>query len=145
MFNPTRDQARKFFFDTWAKYQARQALEGAESLAIEIILAHPEYHRLLDQPERYLDRDYPAEFGETNPFLHLAMHLAISEQLSIDQPAGIRSRYEQMLSRHGDVMNAQHDIMDCLAEMIWQAQRDRSPFNPVIYMDCLDAKLKGII
>jgi hypothetical protein len=142
VFNPTRDQARKFFFDTWAKYKARQVLEGAENLALEAILTHPEYHRMLDQPERYLDQDYPPEFGETNPFLHLSMHLAIAEQLSIDQPTGIHSRYERLLKRHGDVMSAQHDIMDCLAEMIWQAQRQASAFNPVVYMDCLDLKLK---
>ena len=140
MFNPTRDQARRFFFDTWAKYMAHQPLEGAESVAIEIILAHPEYHRLLEQREHYQDRDYPPEFGETNPFLHLAMHLAIAEQVSIDQPAGIRSRYESLLKLHGSAMDAQHDIMDCLAEMIWQSQRQGSEYSAAIYFDCLDAK-----
>ncbi|MGA7180103.1 MAG: DUF1841 family protein [Thiobacillaceae bacterium] len=142
MFNPTRDQARKFFFDVWAKYKAQQLLEGAESLALEVILAHPEYHRMLDQPERYLDQDYPPEFGETNPFLHLSMHLAVAEQLSIDQPSGIRSRHEQLLNRLGDVMGAQHELMDCLAEMIWQAQREGGPFNPAVYLRCLDSKLR---
>ncbi|MGA9991249.1 MAG: DUF1841 family protein [Thiobacillaceae bacterium] len=141
MFNPTRDQARRFFFDTWAKYQARQALEGAESLAIEIILAHPEYHGLLERPERYQDQDYPPEFGETNPFLHLSMHLTIAEQVSIDQPSGMRERYEQLLKLHDNVMNAQHDIMDCLAEMIWQAQRQGREYSSAVYFNCLDAKL----
>jgi len=142
MFNPTRDQARRFLFDTWSKYKSGQPLEGAELLALDAILAHPEYHRMLDQPERYLDRDYPPEFGETNPFLHLSMHLAIAEQLSIDQPPGIRSRYERLLNRHADVMAAQHEIMDCLAEMIWQAQRQGIAFDAMLYMDCLDLKLR---
>jgi len=141
MFNPSRDQARQFFFDTWAKFQARQPVEGAASVALEIILAHPEYHGMLNQPERYQDRDYPPEFGETNPFLHLAMHLTIAEQVSIDQPSGIRERYEQLLKRHGNAMSAQHDIMDCLAEMIWQAQRQGSEYSSAIYFNCLDAKL----
>lgn len=141
MFTPTRDQARRFLFDTWAKFQARQPLEGAASMAIEIILAHPEYHRMLNQPERYQDQDYPPEFGETNPFLHLSMHLAIAEQVSIDQPAGIRERYEQLLKRHGNAMSAQHDVMDCLAEMIWQAQRQGSQYSSAVYFSCLDAKL----
>jgi len=141
IFNPTRGQARQFFFDTWAKYQARQTLEGAESVAIAIILAHPEYHGLLAQRERYQDQDYPPEFGETNPFLHLSMHLAIAEQVSIDQPAGIRSRYEQLLKRHRDPMNAQHDVMDCLAEMVWQAQRQGSEYSSAVYFNCLDATL----
>jgi hypothetical protein len=141
VFNPTRDQARRFFFDTWGKFQAHQALEGAESTAIEIILAHPEYHRLLEQRERHQDRDYPPEFGNTNPFLHLSMHLAIAEQISIDQPPGIRDRYEQLLKQHGDAMNAQHEIMDCLGEMIWQAQRQGSEYSAAVYFGCLDAKL----
>jgi len=142
MFNPSRDQVRQFFFGVWAKYRSSQPLEGAESLALEIILAHPEYQDMLDQPERYLERDYPPEFGETNPFLHLSMHLAIAEQLSIDQPPGIRKRYELLLKRRGDALSAQHDIMDCLAEMIWQAQRQGSAYNPSIYFDCLDEKIR---
>lgn len=141
MFSPSRDQARQFFFATWAKFQANQSLEGAERLALEAILDHPEYHPLLNQPDRYLDQDYPPEFGETNPFLHLSMHLAIAEQLSIDQPPGIRSRYEQLLKIHGEAMPAQHEAMDCLAEMIWQAQRHGGQYKPSIYFDCLDRKI----
>ncbi|OYX28152.1 MAG: hypothetical protein B7Z03_12280, partial [Hydrogenophilales bacterium 32-62-9] len=79
MFNPSRDQVRQFFFTVWAKYRAGQALAGAEQPALDAILSHPEYHALLDQPERYQERDYPPESGETNPFLHLSMHLAISD------------------------------------------------------------------
>jgi len=142
MFNPTRDQARRFFFAAWSKYRKQQPLEGAESQALQIILAHPEYHAMLDQPERYLDRDYPPEFGETNPFLHLSMHLAITEQLSIDQPPGIRQRYETLCTQQGEEMRAQHEIMDCLAEMIWQAQRQGAAFDPTIYFNCLDEKIR---
>lgn len=140
MFSPSRDQAREFFFGVWAKYNKRLPLEGAEKPALEIILAHPEYHGMLDQPEPYLHRDYPPEFGETNPFLHLAMHLAIAEQLSIDQPPGIRMRHEKLLALHGDAMIAQHEIMDCLAEMIWQAQRQGTGYDPSVYFGCLDGK-----
>lgn len=142
MFNPSRDQVRQFFFGVWAKYRNSQPLEGAESVALEAILAHPEYHDMLGQPERYLDQDYPPEFGETNPFLHLSMHLAIAEQLSINQPPGIRERYEMLLKQHGDRMNAQHQIMDCLAEMVWQAQRQGDTYNTAIYFDCLDEKIR---
>jgi hypothetical protein len=90
MFNPSRDQVRQFFFDVWAKYRAGRPLEGAEQPALEAVLAHPEYHALLDQPECYREREYLPESGETNPFLHLSMHLAIAEQVSVDQPPGIR-------------------------------------------------------
>lgn len=141
MFNPSRDQARQFFFDVWAKYRAGQSLAGAEQPALDAVLAHPEYHAMLDRPERHKERDYLPESGETNPFLHLSMHLAIAEQLSVDQPPGIRDRYQRLLNRHGDAMAAQHDIMDCLAEMIWQVQRYRTAFDSAAYLRCLDQKL----
>jgi hypothetical protein len=143
MFNPSRDQVRQFFFDVWAKYRAGQALAGAEQPALEAILAHPEYHGVLDQAERFRERDYLPELGETNPFLHLSMHLALAEQVSIDQPAGIRERYRKLLKFHGDAMQAQHEAIDCLAEMVWQSQRSGTPYEPAAYLDCLDRKAGG--
>ena len=141
MFNPSRDQVRQFFFDVWAKYRAGQPLAGAEQPALDAVLAHPEYHAILDHPERYLERDYPPESGETNPFLHLSMHLAVSEQVSLDQPPGIRERYQRLLNRHGDAMQAQHAVMDCLGEMIWQVQRYQTAFDSAAYLRCLDRRL----
>lgn len=141
MFNPSRDQVRQFFFDVWAKYRAGQPLAGAEQPALDAVLAHPEYHTMLDQPERYQDRDYLPEAGETNPFLHLSMHLAIAEQLSVDQPPGIRERYQQLITLHGDEMDAQHVIMECLGEMIWQVQRHQTAFDSAAYLRCLDQQL----
>lgn len=142
MFKPSRDQVREFFFGVWNKYKLRQALEGAETLALPVILQHPEYHALLDRPDRHLGRDYPPEFGETNPFLHLSMHLALAEQASIDQPPGIRAGLERLAAKLGDQMMAEHAAMDCLAEMIWQAQRAGSAYDPSIYLDCLDEKIR---
>ena len=103
----------------------------------------PEYHALLDQPERYKERDYLPESGETNPFLHLSMHLAIAEQLSVDQPPGIVERYQRLLKHHGDPMQAQHAIIDCLGEMIWQVQRYQTAFDSAAYLRCLDHQLDG--
>lgn len=141
MFNPSRDQVRQFFFDVWAKYRAGQPLAGAEQPALDTVLAHPEYHALLEQPERYRDRDWLPEGGEANPFLHLSMHLAVSEQLSVDQPPGIRARYAALLAQYGNAMDAQHAVMDCLGEMIWQVQRHHTPFDSAAYLDCLDRRL----
>ena len=141
MFNPSRDQVRQFFFAVWAKYRAGQPLAGAEQPALDTVLAHPEYHGILDQPERYQERDYSPEAGETNPFLHLSMHLAIAEQLSVDQPPGIRERYQQLITLHSDEMDAQHAIMECLGEMIWQVQRHQTAFDSAAYLRCLDQQL----
>src|SRR6478672_13251132 len=103
MFNPTRDQSRVFLFDLWDKHRAGAVLTPLESLALSIVLEHPEYHRVLEDRERYLDRDWKPEGGETNPFLHLSMHLAIEEQLSIDQPPGIRDAVQALARKRGSM------------------------------------------
>ena len=144
MFNPSRDQARDFLFDAWRKFRATEPLTGMESMAVEVIALHPEYHAMLEDRERYLekyrDRDYPPEFGETNPFLHLGMHIAIREQLSIDQPAGVRACHTSLSEKLSSVLDAEHEMMDCLAEMIWQAQRNRTAPDAEIYLACLRRK-----
>ncbi|MHB1678312.1 MAG: DUF1841 family protein [Sulfuriferula sp.] len=141
MFNPSRPDARLFYFETWRKYLQKLPLAGAELNAVAIILDHPEYHDLLNQAERYATQDYPPESGNTNPFLHLSMHLAIQEQLAINQPYDIRHYYQRLLNRYQSASLAQHEMMDCLGEMIWQAQRQHNEFDPAIYFTCLDKKL----
>ncbi len=137
MFNPSRDQSRGFLFELWAKHRAGASLTPLESMALAIVLEHPEYHACLDDRERYLDRDWRPEAGETNPFLHLAMHLAIEEQVSIDQPPGIRAAVDRLARRHDSAHDARHEVMECLAEMIWQAQRHGSGFDNAAYLDCI--------
>jgi hypothetical protein len=138
MFGPSREQARQFFFDAWRKYQQREMLTAMEDMALEVILLHPEYQRMLEMPERYQDKDYLPEMGDTNPFLHMSMHVAIKEQLSIDQPSGIRKRFQRLLQKAGDEHVATHQLMECLAEMIWQAQRDKTALDATVYFECLD-------
>ena len=140
MFNPSRDQARDFLFDLWAKHRSGVQLTPLESMALAVVLEHPEYHSVLDNREHYLERDWKPEAGETNPFLHLMMHVAIEEQLSIDQPPGIRAGVEALSRRHGTAHDARHDVMDCLAEMIWNAQRHGAAFDNAAYLDCLQRK-----
>ena len=140
MFNPSREQARQFFFDTWRKYRQREMLSAMEDMALEVILLHPEYQAILEDEERYHDKDYLPETGDANPFLHMSMHIAIEEQLSIDQPAGILKRFERLLQRTGNKHDAMHQVMECLAEMIWQAQRNRSALDASIYFECLDRR-----
>ena len=137
MFNPTRDQARTFLFDLWDKHRAGATLTSLESMALAVILEHPEYHAVLENRERYLDRDWKPEGGETNPFLHLQMHLAIEEQISIDQPPGIREAVAALARRKDSAHDARHVVMECLAEMIWQAQRHGAAFDNAAYLDCL--------
>ena len=137
MFNPTRDQVRQFFFDAWGKYRKGAALAGLDQVAIGVILLHPEYHPTLDAPERYQDRDYLPESGDVNPFLHMSMHLAIEEQLSIDQPPGIKAEFARIAAKLGDRHAACHRMLECLGEMMWRAQQDGAPPDAAAYLECL--------
>lgn len=142
MFEPTRDQAREFFFETWRKYGAGEALSGMEALALEIVLLHPEYHAVLGDPERYREQEYFPELGRTNPFLHLSLHLALQEQLSIDQPRGIVARVAALAARRGERHAALHDAIECLAETVWRAQRERAEPDGAAYLECLEARAR---
>jgi hypothetical protein len=143
MFNPSRDQARQFLFEAWQKRRDSVPLSPLEAMAADLIAKHPEYHAILESREQYAGRDYLPEQGETNPFLHLSMHIAIAEQVSIDQPAGIRNVVQQLAQHLGSLHDAEHEVMDCLAETIWQAQRGHTPPGMRIYLDCLEQKLRA--
>jgi hypothetical protein len=123
MFNPSRDQVRSFFIETWRKYLAKEVLTPMETIAADIIALHPEYHAVVEDPDA-IDRDFPPEAGQVNPFLHLSLHLAIEEQLSIDQPPGIRAAFEAACAYRGDRHAALHDALECLGETLFSAQRN---------------------
>jgi hypothetical protein len=142
MFEPTRDQARAFFFETWRKYRAGEPLAGLEAIVLDVILAHPEYHAALEEPERFRERDYSPELGEPNPFLHMSMHLALEEQLSIDQPIGVAGSFAALAAKRGDRHDALHDAMECLGEMVWRAQRDSAPPDAAAYLECLKKRAR---
>ena len=135
MFNPSREQSRLFFCESWRKHRERRILEGAEAVAADLIAAHPEYHPLLEDTKTALEREFTPEGGQMNPFLHLSLHLAIAEQLDIDQPQGIKAAYLALRQRQ-EVHDAEHALMECLAETIWQSQRHGSPLDSEAYLDC---------
>ena len=141
IFNPSRDQARDFLFESWRKYRDSAPLTPLESVATELIAKHPEYHAILEAREKYVERDYLPEQGETNPFLHLSMHIAIAEQVAIDQPAGIRASVQSLATQLGTMHDAEHEVMDCLAETLWQAQRLHTAPDTNTYLECLRQKL----
>ncbi len=138
MFSPTRDEARQFLVDAWRKYRDGQPLTPLEQVAVTLIVRHPEYHAVLEQPDRHLARDWTPEQGEANPFLHLQMHIAVAEQLSIDQPPGIRAQFARLREARGDEHAALHALVECLGETLWQAQRIGGPPDAAIYLACLD-------
>jgi hypothetical protein len=140
MFDPNREQVRDSFFGAWRKYRSGEPLAGIESLALDVILLHPEYHDLLSQPERHRDKDY---VDTSNPFLHMSLHVALEEQLSIDQPQGIAARFRALLVHCGERHAALHEAIECLAEMLWRSQREGEPPDAAFYLECLEKRTRN--
>ena len=137
IFNPSREEVRRFFCDTWKKKTEDHILTPMETLASDWMVQHPEYHASLANPEDAVAQDYTPERGETNPFLHLSMHLSISEQISIDQPLGIKAIAEKLTKKLGSEHEAQHAMMECLGQVMWEAQREGQPLSPEKYLEAL--------
>lgn len=137
MFAPTRDEARRFLSEAWSKFRAGSALSTLEQHVVEIVTLHPEYHDLIEHAERHVDRDWSPEAGTVNPFLHLSLHLAVAEQLAIDQPPGLRAEYDRLRTARGDEHAALHAVLECLGEVVWQAQRTQSAPDGAMYLECL--------
>jgi hypothetical protein len=143
VFAPTREESRRFLAEAWAKHRAGLTLTALERRVVDIVALHPEYHALLDDREHPLDRDYAPEGGAMNPFLHLSLHLAVAEQLGIDQPPGIRAEYARLRGVHGDEHDALHDVLECLGEVLWQAQRAGTGPDAGLYLTLLKSMPKG--
>lgn len=138
MFNPTQADVRRFFCSALAKSNAGQPLEAIELLASQWIAEHPEHHADLADADAAMQRNYPAE--SANPFLHLSLHLSISEQCSIDQPRGIRQAVELLARRRGSLHAAHHEVMECLARMLADGQRDGRPPDGAAYIECVQRR-----
>lgn len=144
MFNPSQQDVRRFFCEAWRKDRAGMLLAPIEVFAAKWARLHPEYHDLLDHVEAALSAEFSMERGESNPFLHLSMHLSIEEQLSIDQPTGIRAAFEMLIAHTGDAHTAAHEAMECLGRVVWEAQRGVLPSDPdaisAAYIECLQQR-----
>ncbi|MEQ1682190.1 MAG: DUF1841 family protein [Burkholderiaceae bacterium] len=137
MFAPSQNDVRRFFCDAWRKHIAALPLTPIEAQAADWIAEHPEYHADLADVDAALAAVFDVDAGRTNPFLHLSMHLSITEQVGIDQPRGIKQAFELLRHRLGSAHDAQHEVMECLGEMIWASQRSGLPPDGQAYLDCV--------
>ncbi len=140
MFAPSQHDVRAFFCETFRKQRDGAVLTPLEAIAADWIVEHPEYHADLNEQEAALAAVYDVDSGRTNPFLHLSMHLSISEQVGIDQPRGIKQAYELLSARRGSTHEAQHEVMECLGEMIWESQRSGLPPDGDRYIGCVRSR-----
>ena len=137
IFPQNRYDLRNFFFESWQKYVAKENLSPLEEQIVSIIQLHPEYHTLLADKENQ-DKDYLPEFGETNPFLHMGLHISLLEQLSTNRPAGIVEVFILALpQRAGDEHQVMHEMMEVLSEFVWQMQQQKTVLDEQTYLKAL--------
>jgi hypothetical protein len=141
VFNPSQEEVRRFFCSIWRKHQEASPLTPLEAIALDWILEHPEYHAVLSDEDAAVQSTFSVEQGQTNPFLHLSMHLAIAEQISIDQPVGIKAIFQALATRKNSLHEAAHAIMESLGEVIWEAQRSGAPPDTEQYLESMKRRL----
>ena len=125
--NYSREQLRLAYAEAWTKHMARSPLTPLEALIADVIGAHPEYQRIVSDADTALALEPPSTGAAENPFLHMGLHLAVRDQVSIDRPPGVRELHRQLQSRHGDLHRAEHALMEALGETLWEAQRAGRP------------------
>jgi hypothetical protein len=135
LYGQDREQLRQVYVESWRKHADGLPLTPLEHRVAQVIGEHPEYHRWLEQD--HIARDYPPENGAANPFLHMGMHIALREQLASGRPPGIVELQREILRAAASAHDAEHRMMDCLGEALWQAQRTGAPPDETAYLDCL--------
>nr|WP_297498873.1 DUF1841 family protein [Ferrovum sp.] len=144
MFDPSREEVRKFFMGAWQGQRSGRLLSPLEALAAEVIQHHPEFHPLLESDsEETLARTWGPEDGGMNPFLHLSLHLALEEQLGIDHPSGISAIFQRLCQTTRDEHEARHRLLECLGQILWEAQRQGTPPDQERYRQLLQATLSS--
>ena len=132
--NQSRDELRRVYVEAWRKRRAGLPVEPLEAQVADVIALHPEYHAALERGADALERDYTPEGGQSNPFLHLGLHLAVRDQIATDRPAGIRKAFQTVAAHLGSEHEAEHRIIECLAEAMWEAQRSGRPPDEAAYL-----------
>ncbi len=131
-----RDGLRRMYVEAWRKHRESRPLEPLEDQIVRVLEQHPEYHAAVTD-ENAVARDFTPEGGQTNPFLHMGLHLAIREQVATNRPSGIAEVHRRLCERTGDVHAAEHRMIECLGEALWRAQRSGLPPDETAYLEAL--------
>jgi len=142
MFGQNRQQLRQYYHDVWHKLQLHSPLSALETVIAKIINDHPEYHHIF-KSDASLEQEYFVEQGQTNPYLHMSLHMSLHEQISTDRPAGIKALYPRLQAQFGSAHNAEHQMMECLTESLWLAQRNNLPPSEEAYLTALHNLIKN--
>ncbi len=140
IFGNDRHELRKMYADAWRKRCNEQELSPLEAQIADVVESHPEYHDAVSNDE--LDKDYTPDGGQANPFLHMGLHLGIREQIATNRPAGIANVYKLLATKSGDIHTAEHQMIDCLAETLWEAQSQNSAPDEEQYLQRLQRLMR---
>ncbi len=132
----SRDEIRQVYFKVWQKMQDQALLEPLEAIIADVIKLHPEYHSILETGETAKQMDFSPEDGQTNPFLHMGMHITLREQAGGDRPAGILGIYQKLVQQRG-IHDTDPAMMECLGEALGHAQRSTALPEEIAYLECL--------
>jgi len=138
-YGDTIQETRLVFFSSWEKFQQKQLLSPLENEIVQVILAHPEYHKIIENKDKFQQQSYFPEQGAPNPFLHMGLHLAIREQIATDRPAGIKTIYHHLVQKYHDPLAVEHLMMEQLAEFLWLSQKNNLPPDETRYLQVLAA------
>ena len=133
MFSQDRNKQREYLANSWQKYTKNKPLEPLEKQLVSIIEIHPEYHDFIGN----IDSEYFPEQGEVNPFLHINLHLALRDQLSINRPKGIKEAHQKLINQHKDHHVVEHLMMECIAETIYLSQKNMTAMDQESYLNCI--------
>jgi hypothetical protein len=138
MFVSDRESSRNIFIQVWQKQLNSELMEPLEHLISHVISVHPEYHYIFDEKE-IISKDFNKDTGIENPFLHMGLHIAVSEQLGTDRPQGIAEHYQRLVNKYKDEHQVQHQLMECLQKSLWHAQIDGGIPDEADYLDCVSS------
>jgi hypothetical protein len=143
IFGNDRDALRRMYQDAWTRRRQGLPLEPLADQIATVVEQHPEYHRSIEDAAA-LSNEFTPEQGESNPFLHMGMHLAVREHVATDRPAGIRAAFTALATRVGDAHAAEHEVFECLGAALWEAQRSGRPPDDQQYLDCVRRRVPRV-
>ena len=137
MLGADRSTLREFYRTSWSRFQEGLPLEPLQALVADVVAEHPEYHAEIMSPDA-ANKQFTVEAGQVNPFLHMGMHVALREQVGVDRPGGLKAEYRKLLKAVGDRHETEHQMMECLGQVMWQAERDRRPPDERAFLSCVE-------
>jgi hypothetical protein len=135
----SRDELRNLYRAAWRKFKTQQALSPLDQQIVAVISEHPEYHVIIESAAADL-ANYSPRTGQLNPWLHMGLHLAVREQVATNRPHGIAEVHAKLAKRLGDAHEAEHQMLETLAETLWEAQRGGTPPDERVYLERLKTR-----